>query len=399
MDYYFEFRPYQLPFSQPLTTNHGSWKVREGIVIRLTSARGNTSYGEIAPIPWFGSETISEALEFCQQLPARVSHEEISGICDRLPATQFGFGSAWESLQLTLGDNDTGSPPTPLRKGGEEIITPPLFLAKRRVSAGAGGISPDLSTYSYLLPTGIAALESWQTPWQQGYCTFKWKIGVAPIHQELDQLQQLANLLPSGAKLRLDANGGLNLESAKLWLKECDRNNVIKNTPHPLTPLRQAQDIASPPMGEGKHESISSPPFLRGAGGDHPAKIEFLEQPLPVDSFQDLLALEDKYETSIAIDESVATLGQLKNCYAQGWRGVFVIKPSIAGYGDRLREFCQNHPIDAVFSSSLETAIGRTHALKLAQELNNPQRALGFGVDRWLDIDQETLIQQLWQGH
>ncbi len=361
MDYCFEFRPYQLPFSQPLTTNHGIWKVREGIFIRLTNALGNASYGEIAPIPWFGSETLGEALEFCQQLPSRVSHEEILGICDRLPATQFGFGSA-----------------------EEELITPPLLR-------GAGGISPDLSTYSYLLPTGITAIESWQIPWQQGYRTFKLKVGVAPPHQELDQLQQLVHLLPSGAKLRLDANGGLNLEQAKLWLEECDRNNSIKNPPHPLTPL--------PTRREGEHDSISSPPFLRGAGGDHPAKIEFLEQPLTVDSFRDLLTLADKYETPIALDESVATLGQLKNCYAQGWRGIFVIKPSIVGYGDRLREFCQNHPIDAVFSSSLETAIGRNHALKLAQKLNNPQRALGFGVDRWLDIDQKTLIQQLWQGH
>lgn len=336
MDYCFEFRPYQLPFSQPLTTNHGVWNLREGIIIRLTDDLGNTSYGEIAPIPWFGSETLGEALEFCQQLPSRISHEEIWGICDRLPATQFGFGSAWEGL---------GNPeitPNPLTKGALEIIPP--FVR------GARGVP-----LSYLLPTGITALESWQTPWQQGYRTFKWKIGVAPLHQELDQLQQLVNLLPSGAKLRLDANGGLNLESAKLWLQECDR------------------------------------------------KIEFLEQPLPVDSFRDLLALADKYETSIALDESVATLGQLKSCYAQGWRGIFVIKPSIIGYGDRLRKFlqdhCQNHPIDVVFSSSLETAIGRNLALKLALELNNPQRALGFGVDRWLDIDQETLIQQLWQGH
>jgi o-succinylbenzoate synthase len=372
MDYCFEFRPYQLPFSQPLTTNHGIWKVREGIIIRLTNALGNASYGEIAPIPWFGSETLGEALEFCQQLPSRVSHEEILGICDRLPATQFGFGSAWEGL---------GNPeitPNPLTKGALEIIPP--FVR------GARGVP-----LSYLLPTGIAALNAWQTPWQQGYRTFKWKIGVAPIHQELDLFQQLVNLLPSGTKLRLDANGGLNLEQAKLWLGECDRSNVLKNTPHPITP--------SPTREEGEHESISSPPFLRGAGGNHPTKIEFLEQPLPVDSFRDLLTLADDYQTPIALDESVATLGQLKNCYAQGWRGVFVIKPSIVGYGDRLREFCQNHPIDAVFSSSLETAIGRNHALKLAQELNNPQRALGFGVDRWLEIDQETLIQQLWPGH
>jgi len=379
MAYRLEFHPYQLPFKEPLITNHGSWSVREGIIICLTEESGGSkqmSYGEIAPIPWFGSETIAESLQFCQQLAPKITSEDIWSIPDRLPATQFGFGSAWENLQSPLRDNNVESPPTPLKKGGEEIVIPFKFR------------------YSYLLQTGIAALNSWQIPWQQGYRTFKWKIGVAHIHQELDQLHQLINLLPVGAKLRLDANGGLNLEQAKLWLQECDQNNAIRNTPHPLTP--------SPTRGEGEHESLT--PLSqngRGAGGEGSGmdKIEFLEQPLPVESFRDLLTLADSYETTIALDESVATLRQLKTCYAQGWRGVFVIKPSIAGYGDRLREFCQDHPIDVVFSSSLETAIGRSHALKLAQELNNPQRALGFGVDHWLGIDQETLIQQLWQGH
>ncbi len=330
MAYHLEFRPYQLPLKKPLTTNYGSWSVREGIIIRLINELGNTleqvRYGEIAPIPWFGSETMAEALQFCQQLPARITQEEIWTIPDRLPATQFGFGSAWENLVI------------------------PSFVREAREIP-----------LSYLLPTGLAALNAWQTPWQQGYRTFKWKIGVAHIHQELDQLHQLVKLLPVGAKLRLDANGGLNLAHAKLWLEECDRSC-------------------------GRRNHLQQPT----------AKIEFLEQPLQVENFSNLLILANSYDTPIALDESVATLGQLKTCYAQGWRGIFVIKPSIAGYSDRLREFCQNHSLDAVFSSSLETAIGRNHALKLAQELSNSDRALGFGVDHWLEIDQETLIKQLW---
>lgn len=349
-DYHLEFRPYQLPFSKPLTTNHGSWSVREGIIIRLTkesgksgesSGSGRVSYGEIAPIPWFGSETIDEALQFCQQLPARITQEEIWAIPDRFPAAQFGFSCAWENLESPLSKSQNPFP-------------------------------EDKSCYSYLLPTGVAALDSWQTPWQQGYRTFKWKIGVEDFHQELDQFQQLVNLLPVGAKLRLDANGGLNLAQAKLWLGECDRCGdrlLQKNPESNLEPNHQL------------------------------AKIEFLEQPLPVENFGDLLDLANNYSTKIALDESVATLGQLKTCYAQGWRGIFVIKPSITGYSDRLREFFHHHSIDAVFSSSLETAIGRDHALRLGQELSNCDRALGFGVDHWLNISSETLIQQLWQGH
>ncbi len=393
MAYHLEFRPYQLPLKKPLTTNYGSWSVREGIIIRLINELERVSYGEIAPISWFGSETMAEALQFCQQLPARITQEEIWTIPDRLPATQFGFGSAWENLEINSNSlANLEITPNPLAKGALNNV--PLLLR------GARGVP---SCYSYLLPTGITALESWQLPWQQGYQTFKWKIGVAPIHQELEQLYQLVNLLPSGAKLRLDANGGLNLEQAKLWLGECDRNcnhwQRLNKAENPN--LLADSEITPNPLAKGALEVV--PPFLRGARGDRikqpTAKIEFLEQPLPVEDFGDLLTLGDRYDTPIALDESVATLGQLKTCYAQGWRGIFVIKPSIAGYGDRLREFCQNHSLDAVFSSSLETAIGRNHALKLAQELSNSDRALGFGVDHWLEIDQETLIKQLWQGH
>lgn len=316
MIYHLEFRLYSFPFTTPLVTSHGSWEVRSGIILKLWEKPQKITYGEIAPIPWFGSETLEAALKFCQELPSQITSQEIENIPDRLPATQFGFSSAIESLEFLKNS------PNPLQN----------------------------TNFSYLLPTGKTALNAWQKPWQDGYRTFKWKIGVSAPEQELEQLRQLINTLPPGAKLRLDANGSLNLAEAHLWLQECDRLN-----------------------------------------------IEFLEQPLPVDNFQDLLTLAEKYRTSIALDESVATTAQLEACYAQGWKGIYVIKPSIAGYSDRLRSFCRSFNIDAVFSSSLETAIGRTQALRLAQELSNPQRAVGFGVDQWLNISSKALIQQLWQ--
>lgn len=73
----FEFRPYARPFYRPLQTNHGEWTVREGILIRLMDKSGRVAWGEIAPIPWFGSETLAAALKFCGQLPATLTRELI----------------------------------------------------------------------------------------------------------------------------------------------------------------------------------------------------------------------------------------------------------------------------------------------------------------------------------
>ncbi len=110
--------------------------------------------------------------------------------------------------------------------------------------------------------------------------------------------------------------------------------------------------------------------------------VEFLEQPLPPQEFTTMLELSKKYQTAIALDESVATLTKLETCYHQGWRGIYVVKPAIAGSPQKLRQLCQEYQLDIVFSSVLETEIGRQGILKLAKELNLT-RPLGFSVNQW----------------
>lgn len=314
MRYQFEFRPYRRWFKPPLQTSHGNWDIRDGIILCLTNETG-TSSGEIAPLSWFGSETMEQALDFCRQLSAEITDETIFSVPNDLPACQFGFESAWEGIRE--GDTET-------RDSG---CLPSI----------------DSLTYSGLLPAGEAALQAWQTLWDQGYRTFKWKIGVYPMPDEIEIFHALTWDLPVSAKLRLDANGGLSYQDANYWLWTCE---------HKL-----------------------------------PGEIEFIEQPLPVEQFEEMQELSSRYRTAIALDESVATLKQIKACYQQGWRGIFVIKPCIAGSPSRLRQFCREHQIDIVFSSVFETTVGRKAALKLATELSC-HRAVGFGINHWLDEDE-----------
>lgn len=314
MRYRLDFHPYRRSFKSPLQTSHGSWNVRDGIILCLTDEIG-ISCGEIAPISWFGSETIEQALNFCRQLPAEITDEMIFSIPDHFPACQFGFESAWEGV----------------REQGDKAI-------------GSGLPSIDSLTYSGLLPAGEAALQAWQTLWNQGYRTFKWKIGVYPMLDEIEIFHSLTQSLPASVKLRLDANGGLSYEDANYWLWTCD---------HKL-----------------------------------PVEIEFIEQPLPIEQFEGMQKLSHCYATAIALDESVATLKQLRASYEQGWRGIFVIKAAIAGSPQRLRQFCREHKIDTVFSSVFETTVGRQAALKLAAELSCQNRAVGFGINHWFDEDE-----------
>ena len=367
MGYRFEFRPYQHKFVTSLMTSHGIWDIREGIILRLTDETGKIGWGEIAPISWFGSETLEQALEFCHQLPEEITQETIFSISDELSACQFGFESAWETISTLarLEINFRTNSPSPLlwttnffQSSLDDLDYEPGVLNPRRLL----GLVQDhrkieTLSYSALLPAGEAALEAWQKLWKEGYRTFKWKIGVYPIAQELEIFELLCQTLPAFAKLRLDANGGLSYEQAQLWLENCD--NIKAN------------------------EEI----FKR---------IEFIEQPLSVDQFAAMLELSHCYQTAIALDESVATLNQLATCFKQGWREIFVIKPGIVGSPSRLRQFCQLHKIDAVFSSVFETAIGRQAALQIAAQLSQRNRAVGFGVNHWF-AQEETTPEDLWK--
>jgi o-succinylbenzoate synthase len=304
MDYKLKFRfeLYKNNFKQPLRTSHGVWKVREGILISLTNSEGITGRGEIAPLPWFGSETLAQALKFCRQLGGTITQQQIKAIPNHLPCCQFALESAYLALTQPL-----------LSELSDKL--------------------PELD-FCYLLPAGEQALTAWQNFYQvNSATTFKWKIGVLDLSTEIQILKQLIADFPSEVKLRLDANGGLNLSQTRQLLSVTDNLEAI----------------------------------------------EFLEQPLSPDKFLDILELSQTYSTLLALDESVASLSQLEQVYQQGWRGVYVIKVGIMGFPGRLIHFCQSHNLDVVFSSVLETEVGRQTVLNLTQRLNHP-RAVGFGV-------------------
>ncbi|MFM6405999.1 MAG: o-succinylbenzoate synthase, partial [Microcystis sp.] len=247
--YFWQFRVYQRPLLHPLQTHHGLWKIREGIIIRLEAEDGRIGWGEIAPLPEFGSETLSAAILFCQSLENPLSITSIFSIPEQFPACQFAFESALEDLSIENQSRE---------------------------------LEP--KNYSYLLPTGAAVFSCLDDILAANQTnTYKWKIAVNSLKQELTLFEKLIDRLPRGIKLRLDANGGLSIADSKIWLKIADESKII----------------------------------------------EFLEQPLPPSQLAEMLQLSQDFTTGIALDESVANLQLIEECYQRGWRGIFVIKPAI----------------------------------------------------------------------
>ncbi|MGL5060825.1 MAG: o-succinylbenzoate synthase, partial [Microcoleus sp.] len=225
--YQFQFHPYQRKFKRPLQTSHGIWEIREGIILQLTSENNRISWGEIAPLSWFGSESLQQALDFCKQLPSKISEETIFAISPELSACQFGFESAISNYK--------NSPP--LTQGGEKMAdisnyknspTPTPPYQEGEIIIDSIDRDNELQRYSGLLPAGETAIQAMQMLWQKGHRTFKWKIGVAQIEAELKMFDRLLQAMHEiGDRelllLRLDANCGLNYHQATTWLEACDR--------------------------------------------------------------------------------------------------------------------------------------------------------------------------------
>jgi O-succinylbenzoate synthase len=195
-----------------------------------------------------------------------------------------------------------------------------------------------------LLPAGRAALAVVPPTAELGFRTFKWKVGVGDLADELALLDDVIAALPDGARLRLDANGAWDARQAARWLERAAER-----------PVEFVEQPCFSGAAQGETARRKTEDVLRGLSGDFP--------------------------TPIALDESLAGAQDVEHWVAAGWRGVFVVKPALLGDPAPVMARLAKAGADVVFSSALETAAGARAALRIAfaWDAGKP-RALGFGV-------------------
>ena len=159
---------YRLPILTPL-----EW--REGWLLRVTADDGRESWGEIAPLPGFSTESHDTAL---REIPAALSSlegsQDFSPFCSSI---RFGMESALAGL-------------------ADEPVA-----ACCRVNA---------------LLTGSldACIRDARHAVQSGFTALKLKVGRDSVERDLERIHQIAALLPPSVSLRLDANQAWSLETA-----------------------------------------------------------------------------------------------------------------------------------------------------------------------------------------
>lgn len=304
MPYRLAHRRYRLPFRAPVRTAHGVWAEREGVIVRLEAEGGGVGWGEAAPLVGFGTESADEAEAACQRLGGNFDAAMLASLPRRLLCLRSALASALSDLE------------------------------------GTGAAQPAEGSYlpvAALLPAGRTVLTQIRPKAEAGFRTFKWKVGAANFADELVLLDDVCAALPSGARLRLDANGAWDRHKAELWLERCAERPV-----------------------------------------------EFIEQPIPAElrgADDLLLGLAADYPTPLALDESLLGGEAIDHWLDLGWPGIFVLKPSLLGDAREPLERLGKRARDrVVFSSALETALGARAALRMAFGWAGETRALGFGV-------------------
>jgi O-succinylbenzoate synthase len=298
MDFRFAYRRYTLPFRAPVRTSGGIWAVREGLYVRLERPDGSLGVGEASPLPSFGSESVDELEACCRTLGTGVDEQVLARIPVKLATLR-------NALACALGNR----------------LGPPR--------------NPSLGVAALVGPGRTAPVEA-AAKAEAGFRTIKWKVGAGDAEDELAILDDVLAGLPSGSKVRLDANGAWSRRTAERWLARC---------------------------------------------ADRP--IEFVEQPVAPDAkaADDLLmGLSGDYPVPIALDESIRTDGDVQRWLGLGWPGYYVIKPALLGDAGGVLAALGQAGAKVVFSSSLETGIGARWALRTAFSWPGSVTALGFGV-------------------
>ncbi len=307
-------KPYRRAFRQPLRTAHGEWATREGFLVRLEQ-EGRVGYGEVAPLPEFGSETLADAMAFLEQLTIQPE----MAVPVNLPCCAFALSAAQifaERGSLDLLKNGEAS-----NQGASRVPISRLIAPPRDYSVSA------------LLPSGSAALRLAAQKSKAGYCNMKWKIGIDPIAKEISTARSLFDSLPSAVRLRFDANAGLAASELEQWVEF-------------LIPYRERIDFIEQPLACGQEALMSD--YMEASG------------------------------LCIALDESLNGSDRERWLKPNAWAGALVIKAPLMGelsqQADRLAAVAKQ----VVFSSVFETGIGLENSLRLADSLPQFFRPIGY---------------------
>lgn len=325
-----------LRFARPVQTARGTFATRSSVILELCDADGRRGYGEAAPWPGFGTETVEESLAALQRIGSLLQVDveprngaEAFGLDARVPAARAALEGAlcdlaaqrqgmslarWLAAQA--GVDGGVAPPRPAR---------PMTLTKLSVNALLLERAPDA------LRAEAARVRA------EGYRAAKIKLGAATLSDDLERVRIARDALGAQIALRGDANGA--------W--------------------SESQALAA---------LAALAPFA----------LAYVEQPVPVDDVAALARLRRSGIVPIAVDESVVMPEGLLRVLDAAAADVVVLKPAALGGARRALEFAaraRQCGCAVVFTHAFESAIGAWHAVHGAAAWGDADAVHGLVTD------------------
>lgn len=330
-----KFSSYDLPFVNPLQTSKKTFDHREGCIIEYTEGDFRC-YGEAAPLPGFSNETLKDVRDFVVQY-----RDEI--------ASKFEKTNPIDELQKFYKEN---KPPASLQFGLDSLAY--QIVAHQKNSSVIDYLFP--KSPSQIQVNALVSLQATnflnkvQEQVAKGYQTVKFKIGL-DFHSEIKRLQKIRTKFP-GLTIRLDANQAWSLEVA-------------------LTNLQNLE----------------------------PLNIEYCEEPLEDPTPGNFEDLHEHCSVPLALDESFANLSYWPNLLP--YTSYLIFKPMLLGSFTKnieTKRLADTHNNKAVFTTSLESGIGRQMTAILAAGLGSSQTAHGLTTGKFLAKDLHSDIAYISEG-
>lgn len=301
--------PYEVPYRRPIQTAHGTLVSRRGFWIVADDEAGSRGFGEVAPLPEWGTETLEAAAAALASLASLTLPSDLSEL-DRVLA---GSGLSRER--------------TPATFAGVELALMDL-LARKRTLPLAALLAPQPlpavpvnALLTSLEPEALAAEARQRVA--EGFGTLKVKVGLGAIADDVRRVRAVREAVEPSVRLRADANGAWDVGTA----------------------LQALAQLA-------------------------PFDLDYLEQPVP--DARDLASLRDKALLPIAADESAQdarAVAALLETQAVDW---LILKPMALGgvrYAHRLAQQAREAGIGVTLTSVLDRGVGTAASLHLAAAL------------------------------
>jgi len=290
-----EVIPYALPLREPYVTAAGRLRSREMALLRLRSEEGIVGLGEAVPLSLRGGVGLERVVAELEALGRSDSLDEERLQDETLALSRPARCAALTALLDLRGRraadrDDSGSPAGPV-------------LCNATLSAGD--------------PVAVAAeAERWA---DDGFESFKLKLGVG---DDVGQVRAVRQTLGAAARIRVDANGAWDVETARERLAELEAFDV-----------------------------------------------ELVEQ--PVASLEELATLAESSPIPIAADESIENRSDAARAVAMGACALTGVKLSKVGGPEEAIEIAELIP--TYLTSALDGPVGIAAAAQVAATLAGPE--------------------------